>query len=184
MFHVGDKIFCVCFPALKGWANIGRRFATTSLSRLTLFAMERSAPTNVFGIGWFDENRVDLDVVPTSNPSNLSGPSVRDALHRPAVAKRQPMVAQPFKAGRGGGVRIRLIETLCGPRIRPVPSARGALHHPVVALRQPMVAQPFKAGRGGREGLTSGSGPSANNLPNVVNQVRNAVVIGGLVGDR
>jgi hypothetical protein len=99
--------------------------------------MERSAATNVFGIGWFDENRVDLDVVPTSNPSNPPVPSVRDALHHPAVAQRQPMVAQPFKAGRGEG-----------------------------------------------EGLMNGSGSPASNLPNVVNQVRNAVVICRLVGAR
>jgi hypothetical protein len=99
MCHDGDKIICVCFPALKGWANIGRRFATTSSPRLTLFAMERFARTNVFGNGRLDVNPGDRDVVRTSNPSNPPVPSVRDALHRPAVAQRQPMVAQPFKLG-------------------------------------------------------------------------------------
>ena len=90
-----------------------------------------------------DENRVDRDVVPTSNPPI---PLIRYALNRPAVAQRQPMVAQPFKAGLGGR---------CGG----VDWTGGCW-------------------------VTSGSGRPTNNLPSVVNQVRNAVVIGGLVGDR
>jgi hypothetical protein len=53
-----------------------------------------------------------------SNPPDRSVPSVRDVLHCPAVAKRQPMVAQPFEAGLGGWVRIRLIETWRQRRIR------------------------------------------------------------------
>ena len=55
-----DRIICVLVPALKGWANIGRRFATTGSWPLTSFAMEHSARTNEFGSGRLDENQVGV----------------------------------------------------------------------------------------------------------------------------